>query len=135
MIQYAAAIAISVAVAAFELISRYRDSPTLALYSAPGLGYIAVNGAAGAAALAVADSMSWAQEISPVARGALASLAALVLMRSALFIVRVGLTDISVGPNSVLEILLEAADRHVNRTRAAHIAELVSRLRKRQPST
>jgi hypothetical protein len=133
MVLYAGVLAVSVAIAAFELILRYRDAPTLGLYTGAGLAYIAVNGAAGAGAVAIADLANWAPDLAPVLRGALACIAAVALMRSAVLIIRVGENNASIGPRMILEILLMEADRQVDRRRAAYRAEFISRLMRDVP--
>ncbi len=50
------------------------------------------------------------------------------LFRSSLFTVRVGNTDVGIGPSSVLKVVLDAADRAVDRKRAAVRDEVIARL-------
>ena len=106
-----------------ELISRYRDDPWDTIKSPPGFFYIALNALVSVAALilirgfgwtfsAKVDAVRWTQVL-------VAGFGAMALFRSSLFTVRVGDQDVSVGPNSFLQIVLGAADRQVDRRRAA----------------
>ncbi|MBM3143918.1 MAG: hypothetical protein FJ010_02895 [Chloroflexi bacterium] len=105
-----------------ELISRYRDDPWKTLISRPGVFYLGLNAIVSVAALvlirgfgwtfdAQGDTVRWTQIL-------VAGFGAMALFRSALFNVRVGDTDVSVGPNSFLQVVLGAADREVDRQRA-----------------
>jgi hypothetical protein len=52
----------------------------------------------------------------------------MAVFRSALFIVRVGDQDVGVGPSSLLQVVLSAADSAVDRLRARSRAQTVSRI-------
>jgi len=105
-----------------ELISRYRDNPWGTIKSPPGFFYIALNALVSVAALilirgfgwtfnSLEDAVRWTQVL-------VAGFGAMALFRSSLFTVRVGDQDVSVGPNSFLQIILGAADRQVDRRQA-----------------
>ena len=107
-----------------ELITRYRDAPTAVLRSAAALFYIALNALAAILALAMvrafgldfglpADSTvrSWVQVLA-------AGFSALAVLRMSFFTLRAGDQDIGIGPSSLLQILLGASDRAVDRMRA-----------------
>lgn len=119
----AVSFAIGAGLGAAELLARYRDDPLATLGSTSGMVYMAINGAAGALAL-------WLMQLFDVGFGftdqtqkavvqvAAAGLAAMAFFRSGLFTIRVGGSDLSVGPNLILESLLHAVDRHHDRSRA-----------------
>lgn len=108
-----------------ELVSRYRDSPTQAVLTVPGILYIAINGTAAAAALfllsvndvfpeATWDGIGKAEVIALLTAG----FGAMVFFRSSIFNVRVGDKEWGVGPASLLQIIVDAADRACDRSRA-----------------
>ncbi len=114
-----------------ELVSRYRDNVSALLEWWPACGYILLNvGASLAALLIVQDTVKfnesqpkWLYEVL------LASFGSVAFFRSSLFNIRVGNTDIGVGPNVVLKALLEASDRMIDRDqaqdRAAYVAGIM----------
>ncbi len=55
---------------------------------------------------------------------------AMVLFRSSLFTVKVGDQDVAIGPSSVLQIMLNAFDRGVDRLRGQQRSRAVARLMK-----
>ncbi len=110
-----------------ELIARYRDAPFTAATRLPGLLYLALNAVAGAGALGLLKAFGvtfgldaggdetrlwWARTLA-------AGFSAMLLFRSALFIVRVGEKDIPVGPAVVLQAVLGSLDRAIDRNLAA----------------
>jgi hypothetical protein len=106
-------------VAVGELVSRYRDHPTNTLMIPSSVFYIGVNAVAAVAALAVIHGFGWtfgktgtAAEITQVLVAGFGSAA---LFRSSLFNVRVGSTDVGIGPSAVLDSILAAADRETDR--------------------
>jgi hypothetical protein len=101
-----------------ELVSRYKDAPAAALRSVPAIFYIAINAAASALALMIIHrNPSW---FTPRWQQVLAAgISSMALFRTSLFTVRAGDRDIGVGPSSFLQIFLHAADRAVDRVRAA----------------
>ncbi|MGH9406104.1 MAG: hypothetical protein ACRD3D_09765 [Terriglobia bacterium] len=126
--------ALGALVGAGELVSRYQDAPAGALRSAPALFYIALNIAASVVALAVIRAFHWKFGIT--SEGAalrwtqvgLAGTGAMALFRTSLFTVHAGDRDIGIGPSSFLQIFREAADRAVDRLRAASRGRTVSKL-------
>ena len=110
-----------------ELVSRYKDAPAAALRSKPALFYIAINAAASALALLIIHrNPAW---FTPRWRQVLAAgVSSMALFRTSLFTVRAGDKDIGVGPSSFLQIFLHAADRAVDRVRAASRAEAVGKI-------
>lgn len=107
---------VGVAVGATEMMARYRDRPFAPLASWPGVIYIAVNGGAAALAfyLVPAEKLGLSDELHVLTAG----LGAMALFRSGLFTVRIGDEDVAVGPNLILQILLQALDRAYDRARA-----------------
>jgi len=106
-----------------ELIGRYRDAPFRALHSYGALLYIAVNVAASVGGLYLLQTVGadFLQETNPEKRAVyevlIAGFASLTFLRSSIFKLRFNNADISVGPALLLDILLAAADRGVDRRR------------------
>lgn len=144
---YAATFLFGALVGLSEVLSRYRDAPGRAALSAPGLLYIAFNGAVSLLALFFIREILplWADPASdaasaatatlpsggsggggppPVQRGVLArdaliaGLGAMAVLRSSILTARVGSKDIEVGPAAVMEIFRAAMDRQIARKRA-----------------
>ena len=126
--------AIGATVGVGELVSRYRDEPAKAVFTLPALLYVALNAAASLLALAataaaseeaaigVGQAMHWTPVIG-------AGLGAMAILRSALFVVRTqDGKDLQVGPGSLVQTLLEAADRSLDRLRAQQRAWTVARV-------
>lgn len=121
-----------------ELVSRYPDAPRAALRTAPGIFYVIVNAFAAMAALVVGAVLAEEQLVTP--QGVLAAFAtvdllnlvlisgfgSLAFFRAKIITLRVGDSDVGVGPSFVLEIILKAADRAVDRKRAELRARFVS---------
>lgn len=114
---YLIAASIGLAVGATEMMARYRDAPFAPLLSVSGMIYASIN--AGAAALAyyliVALEVPFS---SPVLAVMTAGVSAMAFFRSGFFTVRMGDVDVAVGPNLILQILLQALDRSYDRDRA-----------------
>jgi len=120
-----------------ELISRYRDEPVRAIASLPAFIYVLINVAAAIAALYFVDVFGWRFGVAEDASVGIlrttqvlvAGLGAMALFRSALFNARVGESDVGIGPSGILQVLLDAADRAVDRNRAQpraiRVAEIV----------
>jgi hypothetical protein len=116
-----------------ELISRYRDKPTAPLGTVPGLIYIATNAIASVAALWVLQrqnvNFDFGGKLPPeVGQVLLAGFGTMFLFRSALFVVRVGDSDVAIGPAAVLQIILNSADRACDRLRAGPRSEHVYKI-------
>lgn len=129
-------IILGLAVGVAELVSRYRDEPLRALITMPGFLYVFLNAGAAALALAMIRAFNWTFGASAEAGSTdavrwwqvlVAGLGTMGLFRSSLFNVRVGDQDIPVGPSSILQIVLGAADRAVDRLRAEARSAVVSR--------
>ena len=130
-------------VGAAELISRYKDNPLRALLTAPGFFYVMLNAAGSAAALYLIyifrsqlgfvekASDPWPSDPGALVKAVLlAGSSSLVFFRSAIFKFRVGDSDLAIGPSIVLDTLLTAADRAVDRVMAAPRAIFVHDLMK-----
>jgi hypothetical protein len=106
------------AVGASELISRYKDEPGAAIKTWPAGVYIAINGIASAGALGLIHVNGWFGA-SRWTQILIAGVSAMAFFRTSLFVVGAGHRDVGVGPSGFLQIFLGAADRAVDRRRAA----------------
>jgi hypothetical protein len=113
------------------VITRYRDAPST-LWSVPSAWfYVAINALASAGALLAIRVFGWSfggtkPEISQAYQKILiAGFGSAALFRSALFLVKVGESNVAVGPSLILSGSLEAADRELDRVRAKKRAEVV----------
>lgn len=130
-----AAFLIGAAVGTGELVARYRDAPFKAIITGPGIVYVSINAVAGGAAFVLIRAFRWEFGVDPSNPFALvatqilvAGFGAMALFRSSLFTVRVGNSDVAIGPSSFLTIILDAADREVDRARARDRALSVKRI-------
>jgi hypothetical protein len=133
-----AAMAIGGGVGCVEIMGRYRHAPVRAAFSWSGYVYILVNVLASWMAfylLGVFDAFPVAKDATQdlvdrrtVELALAAGFGALVVLRSSLFKVRVGDTDVGIGPPAVLDTLLLIADRGVDRREAVSRAQDVSAL-------
>lgn len=139
----AAVFLIGAMVGATELMSRYPDSPFRAIRNWYGLSYLLVNALGAIATLYLIQKFNWDFGLGGAAGGSnagisgaastqvqlvqwlAASFGAMSILRSSLFNVRLGETDLGVGPAAVLQVLLNAADRQVDRMRAKERSEAV----------
>jgi hypothetical protein len=131
-----AAMAIGGIVGGVEILGRYRHSPVRAILTLSGFSYILINiGASWAAyymliAFEVFKNTVVAKDLIQVLTAGFGSL---VFMRSSVFKVRVGDSDIGIGPAAILDTLLLVADRGVDRreavARAQDVTQLVSHVR------
>ena len=115
-----------------ELIARYRDAPMAAVKCLSAMAYILVN--AGASVLALyllrifggeslfAEAGSAKQWVSEIL---VAGLGAMTFMRSSIFNISIGANQqVPVGPSVLLEVILNTADRGVDRKRAGERGQL-----------
>jgi hypothetical protein len=111
-----------------ELVSRYRDDPARAVFSWPASLYVGLNVAASAGAFGMIRTFGW--DFSLGSSSALptqvlvAGFGSAALFRSSLFNVTIGDQVLGVGPSAVLNVVLAAADRAVDRKRAQLRSEL-----------
>jgi hypothetical protein len=119
-----------------ELLSRYRDAPLRVIFSWFAIGYIVVNVLAAMGALWLVrlfgidfglDPLTQAMKLRWVQVMA-AGFASMMLFRSSIFVLRVGDQDVSVGPSSVLDVLLTVLDREIDRKRAQERAKEVDQV-------
>lgn len=122
--------AIGAAVGVGELVSRYRDDPVRATSSTPGVVYVSLNALAAVGALALAQNLGWASAAEAVSFPWVLAcgFGAVAVLRTSIFTVRAGAQDISVGPSVFLQVVLQAADREVDRRRATQRALAVDRI-------
>ncbi len=137
---YAIAALIGFLVGTSELIARYRDAPKKAIFTLPAIFYVLINATASMVALYLIDIFNWmppqagesggeSQDAANAAmRILLAGFGAMAFFRSSFFYVRMGTNDVSVGPNGLLQIFLDATDRAVDRERAKPRAIIVKRI-------
>jgi hypothetical protein len=111
-------------VGASELISRYKDHPGAAIQSLPAIFYVVINSAASVAALGLAQGYGWFGS-SRLTQVLMAGVSAMAFFRTSLFVVRAGDRDVGIGPSGFLQIFLTAADRAVDRKRAAARSDAV----------
>jgi hypothetical protein len=103
-----------------ELATRYRDRPLVALRVPGPYVYVGVNVAASIGALALIRHYGWTFDLDGEAarttRILIAGFGAMAVLRSALFVVRVGDRDVPVGPGAFLSGLAEVADSAIARS-------------------
>jgi hypothetical protein len=121
---YGFTILIGLMVGATELISRYRDEPFAPLVSEAGVVYIVING--GAAALAYFLVGKLMPQLGHPQDVLVAGVGAMAFFRSGIFTVRMGSSDVAVGPNLILQVILQALDRVYDRQRASPRAKIVT---------
>jgi len=124
---------IGVVLGVAELSSRYRDAPLRALKTLPALSYISLNLAASVGCLWLIRHLNIDFDIKDpsnrqVTQVLVSGFGAMAFFRSSFFVFRAGNQDISVGPASVLQILLSALDNAVDRVRAEQRAERIEEI-------
>lgn len=120
-------------VGSVEILSRYKDAPFRVALSRPGLIYTGLNALVALIGLGLVRLFGWtfttdAQASAEIIRWTqvlVAGLAAMTLFRSSLFKFHLGDQDISIGPNAILQILLVAVDKEVDRLRGQERAKIV----------
>jgi hypothetical protein len=130
---YIIAAVIGALVGATDLASRYRDRPAVLVAVPSAWLYALLNAAAAGLALLIVNSAGWtfgATETTTVnaLRIMAARLSAMAVFRSSFLTVRLGDTDVAVGPATLLNTLLGIADRSVDRRRAADRSATVTRI-------
>lgn len=115
-----------------ELMARYRDAPFEAIRAPSSFVYEAVNAFAAAIALWVIHVFGWTFGVEDgdptklqVWQWIVAAFGSMALFRSSLFTIRLGDTDVAVGPLSILQTILNVSDREVDRLRAEKRSEAV----------
>lgn len=131
ILHYGAVFAFGAMVGGAELVARYRDAPLRAILAPSALVYILINSLAACFALWIIQENQWSfggtsPESIALGQMLVAGFSAVAFFRSSLFTLRVGDSDVQVGPSAFLNIILNAADRAVDRTRAKARARAVS---------
>ena len=131
--QVLAVIAIGLAVGASELVGRYRDAPSAALRTYAAAAYMIINGMASLFAYAVIVAMGWSFGVASGPQQTwtqilVAGFGSMAFFRSSLFTVKVGDTDLSVGPGILFQLFLFATDRSCDRQRARRRADPVAEI-------
>jgi len=103
-----------------ELVSRYHDRPAQLIGAPPTPLYLLINIAAGIAALLIVNKLGLAANTKAPRLYAilLAGFGAVAFFRTSLFTMRIAGADIGIGPSAVLQSLLAAADRMIDRDQA-----------------
>jgi hypothetical protein len=123
-LDWAAAAVLGGLVGTSELISRYKDDPAASIKAWSGILYITINSAASVGALGLIHAYGWFGA-SRWTQILMAGVSAMAFFRTSLFVVRAGDRDVGIGPSGFLQIFLAAADRAVDRTRAAARSQAV----------
>ena len=123
-LDWIAVAALGAIVGGSELVSRYRDAPEAALRTWPAIFYIAINAITSLGALGLIHANNWFGP-SRWTQILMAGVSAMAFFRTSLFVVRAGDRDVGVGPSGFLQIFLGAADRAVDRSRAAARSDAV----------
>jgi len=124
------AASLGAAVGASELVSRYRDEPVRALGSMAAFMYLLVNAVISACTYFLLTRYGKAiiptLVNDPLMRSIVAGFGAMAILRSKFFTLRTERgEDVSVGPDAAISTFLSAADRGVDRSRAANRLGLV----------
>ncbi len=127
-----AAVFFGMLVGASEIISRYRDEPGAALFSLPGLVYLAINGFLSGAAFGLLryyrESLFPTIKDDLLMTSIIAGFGAMVVMRSKIFSFKTsGGEEFAVGPDAVITIFLRSVDRAIDRWRSINRQRLVFR--------
>jgi hypothetical protein len=115
-----------------EVVSRYQDAPFRTATTWPALFYMLVNGSVAAVALWMVRLFGWQfvpgegnSEITRWTEVIVSGLGAMAIFRSSLFVIGKEDQEVSIGPNAILEILLNALDKEVDRFRGQERAKIV----------
>ena len=124
--------AMGAAAGATEIVAKYRDEPSRALATQPAAIYILINVGASLIALFMIRELNWDFGVNPdqvnLVRIIVAGFGAMVILRAAVFTIRAPGKEAMIGPVNVLQTVLDACDRAVDRKRASTRATEVSRL-------
>jgi len=135
VLSYIAAITFGGAIGISELISRYKDSPINALKTLSAWIYVLINAGASGFALWLIQKTDWLSDLGGksvdqhlIMQTLVASFGAMAFFRASFFTVRVGTSDIAIGPAGFLQVVLAAADRATDRMRARPRAKSISEI-------
>jgi hypothetical protein len=132
-LQYLAVALIGACVGIGELVSRYKDDPYEAIRNRHAVLYTVINVLASVIALlalkTVGDQGILGEQNAAHRIGytLLAGFGAMSVLRSSAFTLRAGNDDIAIGPSALLQIILSATDRAVDRARATVRAERMAK--------
>ncbi|PTL84739.1 hypothetical protein [Vitiosangium sp. GDMCC 1.1324] len=154
VIQYLAVVLIGAFIGIGELISRYKDDPFEAIANRHAVVYTLVNVLAAGMALLALKTLSWdpntaapgtgvvgaltghsGQAATRIGEALLAGFGAMSILRSSAFNMQVGKETIAIGPSALLQVILTATDRAVDRARATVRAELMAKTMQAIPFT
>ncbi len=122
------------AVGASEMVGRYRDAPFQTLSTTAAVFYVAINAVAAFVAYLlirrfnVTFQMDATDPNLELVRALVAGFGSMAFFRSSLFNIKVGDTDVPVGPGIFFQVLLFATDRACDRERARKRTALVSEI-------
>jgi hypothetical protein len=122
---------IGAAVGATEVIARYKDAPLLAVRTGPAILYVFVNALAALFAYVLIVNFDFkfgATTQVALVQALVASFGSMAFFRSSLFSMKVGETDVAVGPAIFFQVLLFATDRACDRERAEPRSTEVNRV-------
>src|SRR5258708_7889820 len=128
-LRYAWVALFGLAVGMSELVSRYRDAPERALRTLPAAVYAGFNVVASVIALRLIEINDWlhtagaSRQQTDSLRVLRGGFGAMAILRSSVFLTRVGNQDVQVGPITFLQVVLGAADRAVDRLRGVSRAD------------
>jgi len=135
---------LGVLLGACELIPRYKDAPFRVLRLPVAQSYLALNGAVALVAYVLANQFGWTVHLSgsgadgpssTLATVLASGLGAMMLLRSAVIKIPGSDNEQSVGLAALVEILLRALDRQIDRENAVRRGAVVQTLRARIPWT
>ena len=136
-VQYGLVVLIGGCIGIGELISRYKDDPYEAIANRHAVAYTLVNVLASVIALLALKTMNLDGVVDGIDGEGVAShrvgyvllagFGAMGVLRSSAFTMRVGKDDISIGPSALLQVILSATDRAVDRSRAQVRAEMMAK--------
>jgi hypothetical protein len=125
-VQYILVSVLAGSVGLAEILTRYRSRPSGAFTSTLSASlYVVLSAGTGVVALVLVRAFGWTFNQShnvDLWRVLVAGFSSLALFRSSLFVARIGGSDVNVGPAAVVEALLGACDRAVDRASAKQIS-------------
>jgi hypothetical protein len=133
MLEWLAAAALGASVGFAELVTRYRDEPMALPQSVSFWVYLLLNSGASFLAFQLVQVFGWTFGIAAgpaqiTMQVLVAGLSAMALFRSSLLTLRIGDSDLDVGPSALLTSLLAVVDRAVDRRRATGRSKSVSEI-------
>jgi hypothetical protein len=117
-----------------ELASRYKTRPGLAVRTIAGVMYVALNIAAACGALLLMRQLGWTLGMQPsdpavpATQVLVAGFGAMALLRSSVFVLRVGDKDVGIGPGVFLSGITEVVDAAVERQVSRGLVRIRGRL-------